>query len=422
MLKTYKYRLYPTRKHEEKIDQTLETCRILYNSCLVDRNRHYEQTGACLSRIDQQKILTRDKKNTPYLMNIHSQVLQDVLFRVEKAYKAFFRRLKDKHGKAGYPRFKPVGRYDSITYTQSGFSIVDGKLKLSKIGHIKLKQHRSINGIIKTCNIKKEIDKWYVCFSVEYTPVTKKQTVIRKHVGIDLGVKSFAVLSNGETLDNPKYLVKSFERLTKKQKALSNKKKGSNNRKKARIIVAKLYKKVSNQRKDFHHKVSRKITHGYDAVGAENLQVRNMVRNHRLAKSISDAGWGQFLSFMEYKAEEAGILFLRVNPRNTSKTCSVCGYVRGTIALSVRKWTCPVCNTTYDRDVNAAVNVDKILTLKIRQIRSRTITKPLALCPMKWLEYTLEEISSMDDPVDSNIYALKSTLSMNQEAASVRAG
>ena len=407
MIKTYKYLLYPTRKQIEKLNWTLETCRILYNSALIDRKRHYEETKQGLSRIAQQKILVSDKKNITYLKDIHSQVLQDVLFRVEKAYKAYFRRLKDKNGKTGYPRFKSEGRYDSITYTQSGFEIVGGKLKLSKIGHIKLKQHRSISGIIKTCNIKKEIDKWYVCFSVEYTPAIRKQTVIRKHVGIDVGIKSFAVLSDNQKIHNPKYLVKSEERLAKKQRQMSSKKKGSNNRRKAVISVARAHKKVSNQRKDFQHKLSRKIISGYDAVGAEDLQIRNMVKNHCLSKSISDAGWGQFLSFMEYKAVEAGILFLRMDPRNTSKKCSVCKYIYEDMDLSVRKWTCPICNTEHDRDVNASVNTDIALTEKIRQ---------------ELPEYTLEEISSMDDPVDSNIYALKSTLSMNQEAASVRAG
>ncbi len=404
MIKTYKYRLYPTRKQRDKLDWTLETCRILYNSCLVDRNRHYKQTGKGLSRIDQQKILVRDKKNITYLTDIHSQVLQDVLFRVERAYKAFFRRVREKNGKPGYPRFKAEGRYDSITYTQSGFSIVSGKLKLSKIGHIKLKLHRNISGIIKTCNIKKEIDKYYVCFSVEYTPVTEKQTVISKHIGIDVGIKSFTVLSDGRTIDNPKYLVKSEEKLIKKQRRLSSKKNGSNNRKKARIVVARAHKNVSNQRKDFQHKLSRKIVSSYDAVGVEDLRINNMVRNHSLAKSISDASWGQFLKFMEYKAEEAGILFLRVNSRNTSKECSVCGYIYEDMDLSVRKWTCPVCNTEHDRDVNAAAITDKRLIQKIRQ---------------ELPEYTLGEISSMDD---RSVSYLKSILSKNQEASSVRAG
>ncbi len=357
MLKTYKYRLYPTKKQKDKLDWTLETCRILYNSCLVDRNRHYEQTGKGLSRIDQQKILVRDKKNIEYLTNIHSQVLQDVLFRIEKAYKAFFRRIKEKKGKAGYPRFKNYGRYDSITYTQSGFGIDDtGKLSLSKIGHIKIKQHRQINGIIKTCAIKKEIDKWYVCFSVEYKPIARP--IPDKQIGIDMGIKSFAVLSGGKVIDNPKYLMLSEERLIRKQRRLPRKKKGSNNRKKAITVVAKAHKKVSNQRKDFQHKLSRKIVDNYGVIAVEDLQIKNMVKNHNLAKSIHDAGWGQFLSFLTYKAEEAGSYVEKVNPRYTSMMCRICHNINYDLTLADRVWTCPFCNTVHDRDENAAGNVE----------------------------------------------------------------
>ncbi len=402
MIKTYKYRLYPTRKQTEKLEWTLETCRILYNSCLVDRNRHYEETGKGLSRIDQQKILVQDKKNIEYLKSIHSQVLQDVLFRVEKAYKAFFRRLKEKKGKAGYPRFKNQGRYDSITYTQSGFEIIDGKLKLSKIGHIKLKQHRQIDGCLKTCNIKKEIDRWYVCFAVEYTP--KVKPLPNKQIGIDVGIKSFAVLSDGKVIDNPKYLIKSEKLLIKRQRKLSNKKKGSNNRKKAIMTLSRLHKHISNQRKDFHHKVSRQIVDNYGYIKVEDLQIKNMVKNHNLAKSISDAGWGQFVSFLNYKAEEAGCYVEKVNPRNTSKECSVCGYIYKDMTLSVRKWTCPVCMTLHNRDINASINI---------------LNKPNT---PGTAEFTLGEISSADDIVSSNAYALKSTLSTNQEAPSERAG
>ena len=402
MLKTYKYRLYPTRKQTEKLEWTLETCRILYNSCLVDRNRRYEETGKGLSRIEQQKILVQDKKNIEYLKSIHSQVLQDVLFRVEKAYKAFFRRLKDKSGKAGYPRFKNQGRYDSITYTQSGFEIIDDKLKLSKIGYIKIKLHRKIDGRLKTCNIKKEIDRWYVCFSVEYTPNIKP--IPNKQIGIDVGLKSFAVLSDGKVIDNPKYLIKSEKFLIKRQRKLSNKKKGSNNRKKAIMTLSRLHKHISNQRKDFHHKVSKQVVDNYGYIKVEDLQIKNMVKNHKLAKSISDAGWGQFVSFLTYKAEEAGCYVEKVNPRNTSKECSVCGYIYKDMTLSIRKWTCPVCMTLHDRDENAAVVIEH-----------RTIGKELA-------EFTLGEISSADDIVSSNAYALKSTLSANQEAPPFRAG
>ena len=396
MLKTYKYRLYPTKKQTEKLDWTLETCRILYNSCLIDKKHHYEQTGKGLSRIDQQKILVSDKKNITYLKDVHSQVLQEVLFRVERAYSAFFRRLKDKNGKAGYPRFKNYGRYDSITYTQSGFEITGGKLALSKIGHIKLKQDREINGVIKTCAIKKETDKWYVCFSVEYTPV--KKPIPDKMVGIDVGINPFAAFSDGLVINNPKHIAKSEEKLKKKQRQLSSKTKGSNNRKKAKVIIARLHKKVSNQRKDFHHKESRKVVDTCGYIAVEDLQIRNMVKNHNLAKSISDAGWGEFVSFIAYKAEEAGCYVRKVNPRNTSKTCSVCGYIHSDMDLSIRKWICPVCNTVHDRDINASIN---ILNEALRQ---------------ELPEFTLGETGSMDDIAYSNTCALKSIPSLNQEA------
>ena len=404
MLKTYKYRLYPTKKQKENLGWTLDICHTLYNSCLVDRNRHYEETGKGVSYIDQAKILVQDKKRIECLTNIHSQVLQDVLMRVEKAYKAFFRRIKEKKGKAGYPRFKPQNRYDSITYTQSGFGIDDiGKLTLSKIGHIKIKQHRQINGIIKTCAIKKDIDKWYVCFSVEYTPVRKP--IPNKKIGIDVGINPLIAFSDGKPpIDNPKYLIKSEKRLIKKQKRLSSKVKGSNNRKKAITVVATLHKKVSNQRRDFQHKISREIVDNYGIIGIEDLRIRNMVKNHRFAKSISDAGWGQFFSFLTYKAEEAGCYVGRVNPRNTSKECCVCHYIYYDMTLADRTWTCPVCHIEHDRNTCASKNIGN------RLIRP------------EWPEYTLGETGSMDDPSYSNIAALKSIPSMNQEAPPEREG
>ncbi|MCX5804008.1 MAG: transposase [Proteobacteria bacterium] len=286
---------------------------------------------------------------------MHSQVLQDVLFRVERAFQGFFRRLKEKNGKAGYPRFKSENRYDSITYPQQpGFQLTEQGLKLSKIGTIKLKKHREIKGDIETCTIKKEIDRWYACFSVEYGPV--KKLIPDKAIGIDMGIKSFATLSNGEIIDNPKYLRKSEERLITKQRQLSQKKKGCKNRKKARIKVAKLHCKVRNQRNDFHHKVSRKIVDTYGFIVVENLHIKGMVRNHHLAKSISDAGWRQFLNYLTYKAEEAGCLVEKVSPHYTSINCSVCGEpVPKTLAQRIHR--CPFCKTVMDRDHNAAQNI-----------------------------------------------------------------
>jgi len=354
MNKVFKYRLYPTRKQTQKLDWTLDKCRVLYNSCLLDRRNHYEQTGKGLSRIDQQVILKNDKDRFEFLKDIHSQVLQDVLFRVDRAFQNFFRRVKTGE-KPGYPRFKGEGRYDSITYPQEpAFQITPQGLKLSKIGTIKIKLHRQIIGKVKTCIIKKEIDRWYACLSTEYEPV--KKPIPEKSIGIDVGIKSFTTLSDGSVIDNPKHLIQSEKKLTTKQRCLSRKKKDSANRKKARKIVAKLHCKVRNQRSDFHHKVSRSIVDNYGFIAVEDLNIKGMVRNHHLAKHISDAGWGQFLNYLTNKAAEAGCRVEKVAPHYTSINCSRCGNsVPKTLANRIHR--CPFCNVVLDRDHNAAINI-----------------------------------------------------------------
>ena len=355
MRKTYKYRIYPSKVQEAKLLAALEVCRILYNSCLVDRKNHYESTGKGLSRIKQQETLAADKKRVPLLKEIHSQVLQDVLFRVERAYQGFFRRLTEKQGKAGYPRFKSEGRYNSITYPQEpGFRIDSGKLKISKVGHLNIKIHRDIAGQVKTCTIRRDGTHWYACFSVEYEP--EKRSVPAKAIGIDVGLNSFATLSDGAEITNPKHLRKAEAKLKRVQMSLSRKKKGGSNREKARQSVAKQHRKVRNQRLDFHHKEARKIVNCFGLIVAEDLKIRNMVRNRHLSKSISDAGWGSFLNILAYKAEEAGCRFEKVKPHHTSVNCSFCGEpVPKTLATRVHR--CPVCGLVLDRDHNAAINI-----------------------------------------------------------------
>jgi len=394
--KTYKYRLYPTRKQTCSLEQTLEVCRILYNSCLVDRKNSYEKTGKGLSRIRQQEILKTDKERVDALSYVHSQVLQDVLFRVDRAFQAFFRRVKAGE-KLGYPRYKSEGRYDSITYPQQpGFQLTEQGLKLSKIGTVKIRLHRVIQGNIKTCTVRRDGGKWYACFSVEYE--TDKKSIPSKAIGIDVGIKSFAVLSTGEVIENPKYLHKSENKLKKKQRVLSRRKKGSSNRKKARKVVAKLHCKIRNQRSDFHHKVSRKLVNTFGFIAAEDLNILGMVKNHHLAKSISDAGWGQFLRYLEYKAEEAGIQFEKVAPHRTSINCSFCGE-RVPKTLADRIHVCLFCGTVLDRDHNAAINIlDRAGTARINAWGDKLCGRPL--------------------PTGN----LRSTLSLNQEAPSVRAG
>jgi putative transposase len=390
MQKTYKYRLMPTGNQARALSRAIDVCRTLYNSCLLDRNRRYEETGKGLSRIDQQVILEADKGRVKALSEVHSQVLQDVLFRVERAYQGFFRRVKAKEGKAGYPRFKGENRYDSITYPQEpGFLLTDEGLRLSKIGTIKIKLHRPVIGQIKTCTIKREVGKWYACFSVNYDPVP--QPIPVQAVGIDLGIKSFAILSDGTAIANPKHLRVSEKKLATRGRQLSKKKKGSNNRRQARIVLARLHQKVRNQRSDFHHKVSRDIVNRFGFIAVEDLNIRGMVRNHHLAKSISDAGWGQFLHHTAYKAEEAGCRMVWVDPQYTSVDCSVCGKpVPKTLAQRTHR--CPFCGTVMDRDHNAARN---ILQKALRATVGTT---------------------------ESYAWGESQLLSLNQEAPSVRAG
>jgi len=360
MKKCYKYRLYPTKKQTQKLEWTLDKCRVLYNSCLLDRKNRYKQTGKGLSRIDQQVILKNDKDKFDFLTDIHSQVLQDVLFRVDKSFKAFFRRVKAKE-KAGYPRFKGEKRYDSITYPQEpGFQITPQGLKLSKIGTIKIKLHRYIVGTLKTCTIRKQNDKWYTCFSVEYqnTPLPKSD----KAVGIDVGLENFATLSNQEKITNPRFFKTDQRVLTKVQRKLSKLDKSTPERQKFKKVISRIYERISNRRHNFIHQETRKIVNNFGVICIEKLNVQNMMSNqtkifgNKLNKSIADVAWVQFANVLSYKAEEAGRQVVAINPRGTSQQCSQCGSIVKK-ELSVRWHDCPVCNIHLHRDYNASLNI-----------------------------------------------------------------
>jgi putative transposase len=335
----------------------LETCRILYNNALQDRKEAYEQDKVTLNYCDQANTLPEAKKGDECLAGVHSQVVQDVLKRLDKAFQNFFRRVKAGE-KPGYPRFRGYDRYDSFTYPQSGYKVEAGKLVLSKIGTIKIKQHRAIpiDANVKTCAIKREGNQWYAVFSVELPNASTLPAPIKNAVGIDLGIKELITLSTGEKVDNPKWLRASERKLAKEQRRLSRKRKGSANRKKQKLGVQKVHRKITNQRKDYHHKLSNELVRNYDLIVFEDLKIRNMVKNRFLAKSISDASWGQLVSFVTYKAEEAGTVIELVNPRGTSQECSSCGeIVQKTLAVRVHK--CPHCGLVMDRDENAALNI-----------------------------------------------------------------
>jgi len=358
MKKAFKFRIYPTKGQESTLTEWLNTCRILYNLSLSERKEAYELDKSSINYYDQANALKEGKRGNGYLNAVHSQVLQEVLKRLDKAFQNFFRRVK-RGEKPGYPRFKAEDRFNSFTFPQSGFKIEAGKLVLSKIGAIKLVQHREIpaEGIIKTCAIKRAVDQWYVSFTIELPDVETEMPIgIKTAVGIDLGLTDMATLSTGEKIDNPKWLRGSEKKLAKEQRRLARKKRGSSNRKKQKAIVGMVHRKIRNQQNDFHHKISNGLVADYDLIVFEDLLVRNMVKNKYLAKSISDAGWNELVSFVSYKAEEAGKMVELVNPNGTSQLCSGCGAeVRK--SLAVRTHRCPHCGLVMDRDENAAINI-----------------------------------------------------------------
>ena len=363
MMKSYNFRIYPDKNQTVRLISTLNTCRHLYNGALAERRDQAKFNKLIsdwqlfpwgkpewINYYDQQRDIGRSK--TEYQKQVYGHLLQNVLRRVERSFKNFF-------NGAGYPRFQGRNRYDSFTYPDAygiGYKITDdGKLKLSKIGEIKIKQHRDIEGQIKTCTIKRDADQWYASFSVVRNPEPPLEP-INQSIGIDVGLKSLVTLSNGEQVKPPQYLRQSEEKLVKAQRQLSRKKKGSSNRNKQRIEVARIHRTIRNQRKDFTHKLSRELVNTYDTIVFEKLQIQNMVKNHHLAKSISDAGWGQLIEYTKFKAEYAGKVVELVNPRNTSKECSVCGHIQD-MPLSQRTYNCPECGNVMDRDHNAAINI-----------------------------------------------------------------
>ena len=344
MLTTYRFRLYPTKTKERLLNETLETCRLLYNWMLAERREKH------IGFYEQKKVLVELKKKEEYLKAVHSQVLQDVVLRLDKTYHAFF------VGLARRPRFKRKGRYNSFRYPQlGGFRVIGKALRLSKIGSVKMKLHRPIEGMPKTCAIIRDIDQWYACISAE---VESKPTESRggEPVGVDLGVVKLATLSDGRIFENPRYLDNSITRLKTLQRGLSRKKRGSSNREKVRVMLAKAWRKVRDQRLDLAHKVSAKLASEYSTVVFEDLHVPSMVKNHSLASAITDASWRQLRRLTAYKVERRGGRVILVEPRGTSQKCSGCGKVvpKG---LKERTHSCPNCGLVLDRDVNAARNI-----------------------------------------------------------------
>ena len=354
MRKAYQFRLNPSHHQRTVLLKTLDACRWVYNETLAIRKNTWEQEKKSLSLYETNKLLTGWKVEKPELIEVHSQVLQNVQARVDLAFQAFYRRVKAGQT-PGYPRFRGRGRYDSITFKQSGFRICENKLVLSKIGAVKIVLHRPMEGQIKTLTVRRDrVGNWYACFACEVPehPLSKCESV----VGVDVGLESFITLSNGEKVANPRFFRKDEQALAKAQRRLSKAETGTAERGKRRKAVAHLHQRIANRRKDFSHQLSRQLVNNYGVIVFEKLNEQGMLQNHRLAKSIGDAAWSQLIQYSMYKAEDAGRVVRLVDPKGTSQRCSCCGVVVDK-ALSVRVHDCPGCGLKIDRDENAALNI-----------------------------------------------------------------
>ena len=341
---SYKFRLYPKKRQEERLMETLELCRQTYNYFLAQWNGK----ESIPSRLELQAQLPKLKEERPELNRVYSKVLQMVLYQLYSNLKALSQ-LKKNGKKVGRLRFKGKGWYKTFTYNQSGFKIIKtGRrldlLHLSKIGDIPIRIHRPVKGKIKQIIIKRHNSgKWFACVCVE-REVKAVRREPKKVVGIDVGIKHFLTDSEGRQIENPRFYERTLERIRILHRNLSRKKRGSKNREKARVKLARAYEKLVNQRNNFLHKLSRFYVNNYDVICVENLNIRGMVRNHKLAGKILDASWGKFLQLLEFKAERAGALVVKVNPRGTSEGLAYENPLRDWISanrIKMRGWDSP---------------------------------------------------------------------------------
>lgn len=360
MLKAYKYRIYPTNEQKEYLAKTFGCTRFIYNQMLADRIKSYEENKDSDVKNIKYPTPAQYKKEYEWLKEVDSLALANAQMNLDKAYKNFFR---DKS--VGFPKFKSkkTNRFSFTTNNQKGtIYIENGRVKIPKLkSMIKIKQHRKFTGLIKSATISKNPSGQYfisILVDTENIQLPKNDN----KVGIDLGLKDFAITSDGEIFTNPKHLRKSEKRLRKLQKDLSRKKKDGNNRNKARLKVAKLHQKIANQRADFLHKISNYITNENQVIVIEDLKVSNLLKNHKLAKAISEVSWFEFRRMLEYKCVWKGRQLI-IAPSNyaSSQLCSSCGNKSSqTKDLSCRTYVCEKCGMIMDRDINASKNLLKL--------------------------------------------------------------
>lgn len=359
MLRAYKYRIYPTEEQKVLLEKHFGCVRLIYNTGLLFRKYSW-QSGVRKGYFDTANELKQLKKDFVFLKEVNSQCLQSALKNLDTAFVNMFKK------RGGYPKFKSKVGTQSFSCPQHT-SVEGNLLWLPKFDKgISIELHRAFKGQIKTVTISRTpTKKYFASILIETnTELPEKKPIIESSaVGIDLGIKSFTICSDGTTYDNPRHLQKSLVRLKWLQRKFSRKQKGSKRRNRFRLRISKLHEKVANQRIDFLHKVSNEITNRFDTICMEDLQVKNMVKNHKLASAISDVGWGMFRTFIQYKADWKGKNVLLVGKFcPSSKTCNVCGNINKSLTLAEREWTCSVCGAVHDRDKNASTNI-KVIAL-----------------------------------------------------------
>ncbi len=401
MLKTFKYRLHPSKAQEQRMFQVLEICRHWYNMCLSERKWAWELAGRRVTKGEQEKTAAHYRRTFPQAHIVFSQTMQTVCDDLDKAFQAFFRRVEFARGagqyrlefargasqqppaansrriqageKPGYPRFKSRNHFHSFAFKQFGVGArLDGRrLKLFGIGRVAMRWHRPIEGEIKTVRIVHKAGRWYACFACEVSDefvaggdlsplrgrIHEPLPKTGKAIGLDMGVSAMLTTSNGEKVDNPAYYRKSQAKLRRAQRSLQRKQRGGENRRKALLRVQRAHSHTANQRNDYAHKLARQLVDQYDLIALEDLRIRNMVRNHRLSKSILDSGWGLFRQVLTDKAASAGRELVLVNPAYTSQECSN-PKCRRRHDLSLKdRWIECACGLSLDRDHNAAINI-----------------------------------------------------------------
>ena len=356
MKKAYKYRIYPNKKQQEIITKTFGCCRYVYNYYLAKRIKIYEENKETLSFFQCSKDMTGLKKELEWLKEVDSTALQSSLRDLDMAYQKFFK----EH--SGFPKFKSkkTHRFSyTAKYTNGNIQYLNNHIRIPKLGMVKTKNKLIPQGRILNATVSQEPSgKYYVSLCCTDVEIPKPEKT-GNQIGIDLGIREFCITSEGKMVANPKYLKRSLDKLAKLQRRLSRKTKGSSNRNKARIRVARLQEHIANQRKDFLQKLSTNIIKCNDVICVEDLDIKNMMSNHYLTRSISDVSWSEFIRQLTYKSEWYGKRIMKVGKDfPSSQLCNVCGYTNEEAKeLSVRKWTCPECGTYHDRDINAAINI-----------------------------------------------------------------